>query len=299
MTKKQIAFTLIELLVVITIIGILSGLIIVTMGGVTEKANIAKAKIFSNSLRNALMINLVSEWKFDGTAVDGGLVTSNDILDWWGGHNCSISGVAPMVKTGNNCVSGSCIYFNRDSDGYLACGNLGSYSSFTVNFWAKKDGGYNCFLAGNKATFVNGFHFWANGNTVLTRVGNGTTGVDMTSTFIPGTSWNNITFVIDRSLNLQKLYLNGVFVNSLSIASLTGNTSIDNFVIGYSQGNSAPYNEFKGFIDEVRFYSSAMPTSQIKEQYYSGLNSLFASGSISLNEYEDNLKKLSEYSTIN
>ena len=48
------AFTLIELLVVIAIIGILSGLIVVTMSGVTQKARIAKAQAFSNSLRNAL-----------------------------------------------------------------------------------------------------------------------------------------------------------------------------------------------------------------------------------------------------
>jgi prepilin-type N-terminal cleavage/methylation domain-containing protein len=47
------AFTLIELLVVIAIIGILSGLIVVSMGGVTQKANIAKAQVFSNSLKNA------------------------------------------------------------------------------------------------------------------------------------------------------------------------------------------------------------------------------------------------------
>ena len=45
------AFTLIELLVVIAIIGILSGLIVVSMSGVTQKATIAKAQVFSNSLR--------------------------------------------------------------------------------------------------------------------------------------------------------------------------------------------------------------------------------------------------------
>jgi prepilin-type N-terminal cleavage/methylation domain-containing protein len=56
------AFTLIELLVVIAIIGILSGLIVVSMSGVTQKANIAKAQVFSNSLRNSLMLIIVGEW---------------------------------------------------------------------------------------------------------------------------------------------------------------------------------------------------------------------------------------------
>ena len=45
---KQLAFTLIELLVVIAVIGILSGLIVVSMSGVTNKATIAKAQVFSN-----------------------------------------------------------------------------------------------------------------------------------------------------------------------------------------------------------------------------------------------------------
>ncbi|MFA5431416.1 MAG: LamG-like jellyroll fold domain-containing protein [Candidatus Paceibacterota bacterium] len=285
------AFTLIELLVVIAIIGILSGLIVVSMSGVTQKANIAKAQIFSNSLRNSLMANLVSEWKFNGITADGGAVTTNDILDQWGEHNCSISGVAPTIKTSNNCFSGSCIYFNKNSDGYLSCGNLGSYASFTVNFWAKKDSGtdYNCFLDGN-SLWTNGFHFWANGNTILTGVRDGTNAVDMTtSTFIPGINWNNITFVVDKGLNLQKLYLNGSLVNSGDITSITGNISINPFIIGYSQGNSAPNNEFKGFIDEVRFYGAAIPTSQIKEQYYAGLNSLLSSGQITKEDYQNRL----------
>ena len=59
------AFTLIELLVVIAIIGILSGLIVVAMGGVTQKATIAKSQIFSNSLRNSLMLDILAQYTFD------------------------------------------------------------------------------------------------------------------------------------------------------------------------------------------------------------------------------------------
>jgi prepilin-type N-terminal cleavage/methylation domain-containing protein len=66
------AFTLIELLVVIAIIGILSALIIVGMSSTTQKATIAKAQVFSNSLRNSLMNNLISEWKFNGSGLNDG-----------------------------------------------------------------------------------------------------------------------------------------------------------------------------------------------------------------------------------
>ena len=68
MSKK--AFTLIELLVVIAVIGILSGLIVVSMGGITTKANIAKLQVFSNSIKNSLMSDFVAEYRLDGNMTD-------------------------------------------------------------------------------------------------------------------------------------------------------------------------------------------------------------------------------------
>ena len=79
--RQRVAFTLIELLVVIAIIGILSGLIITTMSGATESARIAKLKVYSNSVRDTLGANMVSEWKFDGPTGDGIAATANDVLD--------------------------------------------------------------------------------------------------------------------------------------------------------------------------------------------------------------------------
>lgn len=62
---KSKSFTLIELLVVIVIIGILAGIIIISTTSSIEKANIAKAHSFSNTIKNELFFNLVSEWTFD------------------------------------------------------------------------------------------------------------------------------------------------------------------------------------------------------------------------------------------
>jgi len=120
------AFTLIELLVVIAIIGILSGLIIVSMGGITSSATVAKAQVFSNSLRNALMMNLVAEYKLDGNANDN-----------WGGRNGTLHGTT-TVSSG--CPQGTCLSFNGSSD-YVnfsdndAVFNFGS--KMTAMIWVK------------------------------------------------------------------------------------------------------------------------------------------------------------------
>ena len=141
------AFTLIELLVVIAIIGILSGLIVVAMGGMTQKASIAKSQIFSNSLKNSLMLNLVSEWKFDEstTAINGTTIQDS----WSSGYNGTLSSIGdPAVnKVSTDCVSGKCLSFDGVDD-YV---DLGAYSSlpnlqfgkgsFTIGAWAKTSSG--------------------------------------------------------------------------------------------------------------------------------------------------------------
>jgi hypothetical protein len=45
-------------------------------------------------------------------------------------------------------------------------------------------------------------------------------------------------------------------------------------------------NYFDGKIDEIRVFSETIPISQIKQNYYSGLNNLLVSGQISGGEYE-------------
>ncbi|MFA5432383.1 MAG: type II secretion system protein [Candidatus Paceibacterota bacterium] len=145
MTKKQIAFTLIELLVVIAIIGILSGLIVVSMSGVTQKANIAKAQVFSNSLRNSLMLNIVGEWKFDDLSE---AKDNASILDSWGAVNSGtldtnlvVADTTDKLKLGTDCVSGKCLYFDGTND-YVSIPQNATLDfgtkSFSIGAWINK-----------------------------------------------------------------------------------------------------------------------------------------------------------------
>jgi len=50
---------------------------------------------------------------------------------------------------------------------------------------------------------------------------------------------------------------------------------------------------FSGLIDDVRIYNAAIPISQIKEQYYEGLNNLLVTGGINKEEYIEKIQSLS------
>jgi len=284
------AFTLIELLVVIAIVGILSGLIVVSMGGITQKATIAKAQVFSNSLRNSLMLNLVSEYKLD---VDGS--------DSWGKNNGTING-ATIVS---GCVVDSC--FNSaagavsnvsilDSQSIDSVWNAGHV--FTLEAWI-----YSTFYNSDYQGIINkrtsdyysaspgGLFINIDGNTLMFLIG---TGVDAQTSTILSYAINNIH---DRWLHVVgtsnganlRLYVNGILVSNP--VSFTQNPPVNNepATIGSFYAGSRP---FKGKIDNVRLYSAAITSSQVKEQYYSGLNSMLAGGNMTKEEYNARLSEM-------
>jgi prepilin-type N-terminal cleavage/methylation domain-containing protein len=273
------AFTLIELLVVIAIIGILSGLIVVSMSGVTQKANIAKSQIFSNSLRNALMLNIVGEWKFEG-----------DTNDTWSGNNGTWSGPTAPNTVANyrpkeECVSGQCLNFDGVDDvvNTTYAGNFGT-GEFTISFWVKLNTltpahqniignrlpqGANTWWAG---IFSDGrINFDSSGNSIISNTGE-----------IVTNTWYYIIFT--RTGTTFTTYKNGVSVKTGSQPNnLTAGT---NMAIGAIYGASERVN---GLIDDVRIYNATIPTSQIKEQYFTGLKNLLTSGQINGREYSERI----------
>lgn len=304
------AFTLIELLVVIAIIGILSGLIVVSMSGVTNKATIAKAQVFSNSLRNSLMLNLVSEWKFEGpTVADDTTVTTTYTQDSWsGGNNCSTIGGTPKIYSGSSCASGSCLKFNGSTD-YLDCGTGNAFNfertdSFTIAGWVNivsnsvgqiivsrelGDGTYRgwrvyCRPSGAGHTLSFGLFNTTGTNAIV---------IDAVS-IIPLNTWYYFAFTYTGTSLASgiKTYLNGASVNmTTSSDNLSATTQLtQNFLIG-ARGAGIDY--YNGYLDDLRIYNTTIPASQIKEQYFAGLNSLLASGNININEYNQRLIQLS------
>lgn len=283
--KLKTAFTLIELLVVIAIVGILSGLIIVGMNSSVQSATIAKAQVFSASLRDSLLMNLVSEWKFDGPTAAESLATNSDVLDTWSGNNnCSVvAGHQPTVKSGSNCVYGNCLSFDG-STSYVNCGSgssLNMTNAMTLEAWVKpttltqtnpeiicKAGGASDF----RMRYVTG------GSIGARFYGTVNSSTDSTPGLQAGI-FTHVAIVYNGSANL--IYFNSVLNTSQANSGNITATAAALFI----GSNSGTGEFFNGVIDNVRIYNAAISASQIKEQYYAGLNSLFTAGSIAKEEY--------------
>jgi len=286
------AFTLIELLVVIAIIGILSGLIIVSMSGVTQKATIAKAQVFSNSLRNSLMLNIVGEWKMD----EGSGTATNDT--WGGLNNGTLSGFADTTAgygdnhtsgwmSSSNCISGTCLNFDG-IDNYVYCGSnsilkLGNTGTITAWIYPTGDTSIQRIIYGssggadvNKPPY---FGITTNGK-LIADLGDGSTVQLLTSNLstiinqwqLIGLSWDGTT---------AKIYLN----TSLYSVPQTSPNAFTGASYSIGVTTAFPTRIFSGRIDDVRIYNAAIPVSQIKEQYYAGLNKLLISGQLTQKEY--------------
>jgi prepilin-type N-terminal cleavage/methylation domain-containing protein len=297
------AFTLIELLVVIAIIGILSGLIIVGMNGMSQKANLAKAQVFSNSLRNSLMMRIVAEWKIDNVSgtVDSSLADGTLVSDSWKTNNCLTSG-GPTLRDLNNCMFGKCLSFDGTND-YLSCADDATLNSteLTVSVWVKSTKNTATYQQGivakanlsgtefgwilrkytdNKFEFAAGYSYPRNHHLTYSDIA------------YTDNNWHYIVGVNVPGV-ANYIYVDGV----KQTASESGTTFVPTaqpVTIGTAYGDMplyATYHErFGGFIDDVRIYNTVIPTSQIKEQYYIGLNKLFINGSISQLEYLERIK---------
>ena len=293
------AFTLIELLVVIAIIGILSGLIVVSMGGMTQKATMAKAQVFSNSLRNSLMMNIVGEWKFDGATTERA-ATNADVIDTWGGINNGDvllpTAHQPTVKTESSCVSGSCLFFDG-SDDYVSITNspsLAITNALSIFLWVK--GGANkdksIIQKNNHADNTRSWIFYPGvgiGTTIRASIsddGTNNTGHRKDyfgSQIMLDNNWHLIGFTFNAgTLNIYK---DGLVDTNLTKSVDDAITTIYNSTNPVLIGGSSSIGYFNGLIDDVRIYNAAVPTSQIKEQYYAGLNKLVISGGITKEEY--------------
>ena len=255
MKNKEKSFTLVELMVVISIIGLLSSIILVSLSNAREKAKIATSLTFSSQVQNLIGIESVGEWSFNGNLNDGFSGYGNN--GTWGG-----GGSPNYVESGHPSL-GTAISF--DGSHYVEIPNSASLYprtdlAVTIEAWVKinsfsfsalpydvviyRPNHFGLLLDTNSLEFV----MWGNGGTVQF----GPFGLQNTG------KWYHViaTFVPPNKI---KLYLDGI-----NVFSTVSSFEFEPF-FGYSSPlyvggcGGCGYDNFNGVIDNVRIYYEAIP----------------------------------------
>ena len=294
---KRKSFTLIELLVVIVIIGILAGVIMISTSSSIDKANFAKAQAFSSTVQNELLSNLVSEWTFDNA--------SNIGEDTWGNNHGTLYGSAgsqnlPQLQSASECVFGTCLKFDGTDD-ILSVGQVSKFNnleSFTLSAWVNFDDLHHTSTIINKGPEGSSQHFWwtlTNGpsNPRMTlEMGGAASWTHLMG--LAGLRWNinewyYVIVIFDNTNKIFKHYRNGKLAGDGSVSSYDLNSGAYNIRLGvYSSAG----HYLKGALDDVRIYDAALSSSQIKQKYIAGLDSLLSKNMISKEEYNQRLSEL-------
>jgi len=288
--RKDKGFTLIELLIVIGIIGILSGMIMVNFSGTTDKARLAKAREFSQSILSAMGADLAGAWTFD----EG---TGTTAKDSWGVNHGTLKNfdfsASSGWKSASDCISGSCLQFDGVND-YVNCGNnpsLNITNAITIEAWVKSAN-----YSGSKDILTKYYYDWAfrqtwNGNGVfifILRI-EGTLR-DLTynnPSYLWNGDWHHIVGTFDGIT--RKIFVDGGQKASNSNYSGKITTSGRELKLGFSDSS---HEYFNGLIDEVRIYNTALPAAQIQQHYVQGLEKLLANKAISPTEYSQRIAEL-------
>jgi len=272
------SFTLIELLVVMVIIGILAGVIMISTSSSIDKASIAKAKVFDESTKNNLMLDLVSEWDFNDS--------SHPYYDSWGDNNGSCTS-CPIYLSSNECIRGGCAYFELDNS-YIVLSRTFKLenNSGTLSFWYKKINNVNSAIFAKDANNYYSFLRFSSEGTL-----GGET--DTNSLYLPNYAapandqkWHNYVLILGSENS--KLYVDGV---AGSDQAILGNTVTLNSIGASSVTAYAEY--LKGYIDEIKFYNKPLSEAQIKNNYLADLKIIFASKKLSREDYNEKVNNLS------
>jgi len=270
--KFQKAFTLLELLVVITIIGILSSIVIVSMSGSTDSAEIAKGKSFSQQVHALLGYEARGVWNFDEGTVNTCSATQ-DACDLSGYNNHgTFVGNTDYVESD---IEGYALSFDGTGD-YVDCGE-GS-SSFiiggrdhTLEAWMYPTGfasTYNYIasigdsLTGKQSSFgiVNDLRLFLSAYS---------SPIAHTSYALPALNdWYHIVMSYDGNSDTASFYVNGEWKED-EIISL--DVTVGKCRIGSNVGNGSL---FIGLIDEVRIYATALSRAEIRDNYVQGLKKM-------------------------
>ncbi len=156
------------------------------------------------------------------------------------------------------------LYINFDGrNDYAEASNLlGGKQKATIMSWIKIDSGFT-----NNGVIIGQENFNIGINSSKKLFVEAQSSVNVYGTALTTTKWYHVAAVYDGSLstNNVKLYLNGKVVGTYTVATGTI-TSGYKFTIAKSADESNNY--FRGFVDEVRAFNTALTDDQIQKMVY-------------------------------
>ena len=287
---KNKAFTLIELIVVVTIIGILSGIVMVAVSDETAKARIAASQRFSHSIRTRLALDMVGRWPFDFSAFDfSGFNNHGTPLD--GNHANADGNTPPQFTQG---VTGQALSFDGVDD-HVVIRDVTWFDGrvpWTIEFWMRsgpfRADNWGRILSDENSEFQPLLILRSpSANTIyleLKTAGGGWI-MNRSTPFTPN-QWHHLVFTYDGTTLTP--YRDGVMGAPISSTMVPG-SSPRNLEFGRQSGGG---NHWDGFLDEVRIFRAAIPTSYIQKKYVQGIKDLVANGGISQEEKQQRIAEL-------
>jgi len=307
MNKKK-SFTLIELLVVIVIIGILAGVIMISTGSSMNKASVAKTKVFSESVKNNLLLNLVNDWDASNYTKSG---TTWTLKDSWGSNDGSFRSAPSSSVCSDASGAEACPQLQTDSDigdVLVFSGADGERINIDANWSANFESVHGPSTlevwfnqtAERAASYIFSdncveWGFYINNNALGASLYGGYSVQNINLN-----SWYHVVLVHDHSIDdpatattketAVKIYVNGEKkVNS--VRNITTQNGYTDYPLMIGDDNCTADREFVGKVKQVRIYNMPLAESAIKQNYFSGLKDLLNLGQISEEEYKERINE--------
>lgn len=243
-------FTLVEIIVVIAIIGILSTIAMVSLGGMRERAQIATGKSFDSQIARTIGLSLLSKWSLNSDVADDQNKEKN--------KGVIIGGVTEIEGITKNALK-----FNgtngliRFPSSFFAT----TPTEFTVSFWAKPA----------KIPSSDAILFYSTRN-VEFAVGYSTQGKFYTSYKLNPSGWESVAaqntsqpdkwyhIAMSWSPNKVVLYINGAVIGERKPTGKVFATTPSGYpAFGAFVRPTGTTGYFPGILDEISLYTEAIP----------------------------------------
>ena len=268
------SFTLIELLVVIAVIGLISSIILISMGESRKKARISASMQFSQSVNHALGAYAVGIWDFN----EGPGFTAVFDRSGYGNHGrISGSGDEWIDDTPHKIIGLGegeyALYF--DGNDYVDCKSdesLNITKEITVEAWVKwaqfySDSNEHAIISKSKSA-KNGFMLYQATAPPYNRVSyfvyTDVLHNNVSQSTLSTNTWYHVAMTYNGSS--LSLYLNGNFDFSIpATGPIYWEGGDRKLLIGSAYLPNG--SKFNGTIDEVRIYQRALSAAEIQQRY--------------------------------